>query len=171
MPTGKIKRPYGRYSEAQIRQALTVAIANTRDGCPNFRAGQRAIGAPAKRSVEVWYNKYTAMVAEITALHQAKLKEIAPALIDVLLENANLAAQEWNRRLKNNTGQIKDFALTGILDYSIKNAQLLQGKPTGNVKVSEDLKAEVIHKITEVRQEMSKGSEVNRISGYLGANG
>ena len=120
-----------KFSEADKREAFAVAVMGRTEKGYSWKKGAETVGA-TKTAVSDWAKRSPELFEEVKAQVEAKLEKVAPDLAMLLLENANLAAGEWNNRLKKDPSGIRDFALTGILDYSIKNAQLLQGKPTGN---------------------------------------
>lgn len=54
-------------------------------------------------------------------------------IIEKFNQVRDLAVDELFRRLKNDAKEIPVFNLVGIIDTIIKNSNLLQDKPTGNV--------------------------------------
>jgi hypothetical protein len=129
----KSKRSKGtknRFSEADRRKAFAVAIINKDNFGYSWTKGAGAVGTH-KSVVKHWSERYPEIFEDVKRQCQAELERVAPELADILLDVARRAAEEWLHRLKTKPSEIKEFALTGILDYAIKNANLLTDKPTG----------------------------------------
>jgi hypothetical protein len=157
-----------RFGEDVVRKAMTVAVMKRSNRGYAWTQAAKAIGS-RKDVVAHWPERYPQIWEEVKGQCEKKLEEVAPSLIELLLDNANRAAQEWNNRLKNEPASIKDFALTGILDYSIKNAQLLQNRPTGIEESHLNLTEKVVielHEIEKAERLKTLHDSQNRIKKY-----
>lgn len=96
---------------------------------PAWLQAARELGTE-RSTVLQWSKRYPELFAEVRAECEKNLANVAPGLAKLFYENARLAVMEWNRRLKN-PRKIKNFELTGVMDYSVKNARLLDEKSTG----------------------------------------
>jgi hypothetical protein len=150
----KRKSNASRFGEDVVRKAMTVAVMKRSNRGYAWTQAAKTIGS-RKDVVAHWPERYPQIWEEVKADCQKALRAAAPDLAELLLENAYLAATEWNLRLRNDPGEIKDFALTGHIDYAIKNAGILKGKDP-------DSSGQVTELVTETLKLLNRQHESDR---------
>lgn len=168
---------YGKYAEYEIFEGLFLAACYAKpDGAPGVTAASRQLGI-TKQTIHKWWESHPDLVEEARKQADEYNGERRAIVKENCLRIAALASEEILERLSdpNRCKEITPWHLNGMLDYAVKNHELLSGRATGrnesksDLNVTEKLIIE-LHNIEKAERLKTLNGTENRIKKYFKKN-